>query len=451
MAYLYWDTLYTDKVTVLETGQTGPLTGGSCPIPITYMSTPKTYTFTLEAQGPGGPPVTQTTQFTVTQTGGGGCDESKLAADFKVDGGAKVYISYGQSATLSWDVKPAGATVEISGVGTGLPLNSTKQVQPTQCTTYLLTATCGTKTITLEAIVHVEPIVNVTCSETEIELGETVTGKWKVTPATATVDISWGPPVSEPNKGGEKKGVNPDDNYDFTPDVVDNNYQFTVAAYTPAGTCAHLVHKGCTTKVKQPKLIIDEFTANGSSNSVSVIKGQPVKFEWTVKGCTNQTEVSFGTTSNLQPMSGACTALKWEGNRTLSPIVNGDYMVKAVDGGNTVSKTISVTVTEPAPHVQFSASATIVQPNQSFNLCWSISPPGAATWAKIGLMGGGTVYPVSPQDGCWPASMPSAGVYTFGFQAGNDAGQDMKTVTVQVLEVKPPPPIGEDKEWRRDK
>jgi hypothetical protein len=66
-------------------------------------------------------------------------------------------------------------------------------------------------------------------------------------------------------------------------------------------------------------------------------------------------------------------------------------------------------------------------------------------------MGGGTVYPVSPQDGCWPASMPSAGVYTFGFQAGNDAGQDMKTVTVQVLEVKPPPPIGEDKEWRRDK
>lgn len=412
------------------------MTQGSCPIPNNYTSTPGTYTFTLRAEGPGGPSVTQTTQFTVTQTGGsGGCDQNQLSASFKVNGVNTVNITSGQSATLSWDVKPAGATVAITGVGTGLQLNSTQVVQPTKCTTYILSASCGTKTITQEVNVHVQPTVTVTCSQTEIELGQTVNGKWQVTPTTANVNVMWAP-ANDPSKGGKRTGVNPDSSLNFTPDVVDNNYQFTAYASTTGGTCTHVGQKACTIKVKQPTLIIESFTANGYSNSISITKGQSINFQWTVKGCTNQTQVSFGTANSPGLVPGTCTALKLQGGRGLSPIVSGNYVVQAVDAGNTASKTISVTVTEPPPKVQFWATASLVRTNQSFNLCWSISPQGSATSAKIGLVGGPT-YPVPPQDGCYTASMPTRGTYTFTFQAGNNVGQDTKTVTVLVEELTP--------------
>lgn len=441
-ANLYWGTTYTDKVTVVELGQSGLQTSAQCPIPDT--STPGTFTFTLKAGGPGGPPVTKTTQLTVTQQPPPSCKENKLEIvhftahhpdDLLLN--SETTIDYGEAATLSWEVSPPEATVEISGVSGGLDPVGNVDVQPKECTDYVLTATCGSKTIPLSAKVAVCPVVTLTSPDDEIELYESVHLEWHVEPASAEqVYLSWMPGSGiEPPPGvtypySEK--VDPVGEGEYTPDVADNLYTFRVAAQLGNADCM-TCYKGDSwhVKVTKPPLEIEEFLP--SSSTINIVQGQSVGFEWIITGCTDTTEVSFGPSGNLQQdTSGECISGEWKGFKDVNNIqASGSYVVQAVDGNEQVSQEWSINVSVLPPDIDIPPQNLTLKVGEQGTIQYSVTGSGPLYVAFGTAPGVGQPVPTA---GYVTVQPQAPGNYTYYFSAEGAGGMVSQPVTVVVTE-----------------
>src|SRR5258707_10965758 len=131
-----------------------------------------TTTYTLVATGSGG----RTQQATVTVTVGAAPAANPQILRFEA---TPTNIITGESSTLSWTTTGADR-VDISGVGTNLPLNGSRVVSPAVTTTYTLSATAGTgsdaRTVTAAVVVTVSSgqaarIVSFSVNPTTIHLG----------------------------------------------------------------------------------------------------------------------------------------------------------------------------------------------------------------------------------------------------------------------------------------
>src|SRR5437667_3200965 len=151
-----------------------------------------TTTYTLVATGSGG----RTQQATVTVTVGAAPAANPQILRFEA---TPTNIITGESSTLSWTTTGADR-VDISGVGTNLPLNGSRVVSPAVTTTYTLSATAGTgadaRTVTAAVVVTVSSgqaarIVSFSLNPTTINVGGSSQLCWNVENAT-TVSISPG-------------------------------------------------------------------------------------------------------------------------------------------------------------------------------------------------------------------------------------------------------------------
>jgi len=99
-------------------------------------------------------------------------------------------LQSGSPATLQWNVTGADAVTIDQGVG-NVPVGGTKVINPTQTTTYTLTARNASGSVDRSVIVTVNPPINAnfTANPTTITVGQAVTLSWNVTGAdTVTMD-----------------------------------------------------------------------------------------------------------------------------------------------------------------------------------------------------------------------------------------------------------------------
>src|SRR5438876_5480123 len=194
------DRILPGQSSILEWNVTGatsvnitPGVGNNLRVQGTATVTPTaTTTYTLVASGTGG----RTQQATVTVTVGMAPAANPQIIRFEA---TPTNIITGESSTLSWTTSGTDR-VDISGVGTNLPLNGSRVVSPTVTTTYTLTATAGVgadaRSVTAPVVVTVTSgqaarIVTFSLNPTTINVGGSSQLCWNVENAT-TVSISPG-------------------------------------------------------------------------------------------------------------------------------------------------------------------------------------------------------------------------------------------------------------------
>ena len=244
-------------------------------------------------------------------------------------------ITAGQSSTLSWSVSGAD-TVTLSGIG-NVALSGSRAVQPTQTTTYILTATAGGVSTTASATVTVgaQQISLSYCyaTPTSISQGQSSAIHYQAVNATS-VTIS--PPV-----GGTLGLVG---TLAVTPSQS-TTYTITAAGANGAGSVSCSV--AVTVTAGQPPRIL-RFAANPAS----ITAGQSSTLSWNV---ANGTTVSI-TTLNGVPLSGS---------RSVTPAATTTYTLTATNAQGTVTAQATVTVTTAAqqgakPVVVFASGNSIL-------------------------------------------------------------------------------------------
>ncbi|MBZ5581967.1 MAG: hypothetical protein LAQ30_07125, partial [Acidobacteriia bacterium] len=268
----------------------------------------------------------QTTTYTLTATGANGNTTAQVTVTVGASTGPQIIrfeanpltIQPGGSSTLSWTTTGA-TTVSISGVG-NVNLNGSATVQPTQTTTYVLTASTAdgksvTAPITVTVTVGTVPqIVVFTAAPQNIDAGTSTKLCWQVTGATS---IGIDPGVGT--------NLNANDCATVAPTQTTT---YTLTATNSAGQ----IQANVTVNVGQVRIL--SFTSNPIFSTAS---GSPVVLSWTTANATSVVLVG----NDIPPQSN----LPVNGSYTANPISNATYTLTAYGpGGQTVSVTISVFV-----------------------------------------------------------------------------------------------------------
>ena len=149
------------------------------------MSPTTTTTYTMTATGPGG---TATDRVTVTVIPANPPPTVSISA-------RPLFIKRGEEAALSWTSTDADTVTIDQGIGT-VAASGSRQVSPTQTTTYIITATGagGTRTASVKVtVLQTPPTVSFT--------GESASLTWTVTDAQfVTIDQGIGTVAASGNK-----------------------------------------------------------------------------------------------------------------------------------------------------------------------------------------------------------------------------------------------------------
>ena len=277
------------------------------------VSPTSTTTYTLTATAAGAPTQTATVTLTVGPPG------APMPRIVRYEATPTNIIS-GESSTLSWTT--TGTTsVTISGVPGTQPASGSVVVSPTQTTTYTLTASAGTVSVTSPVVVTVSNgqlsrIIGFTANPMTIQGGGSTQLCWQVENAT-TVSIN--PAIG---------AVGPQNCMTVSPTTTTT---YTLTARNGQGT----VTASATVTVNQLKVLT--FT---SSPEYSTSAGSPVVLQWSTQGAT-----SVGITGNITGAGVPASGLSANGTLTVNPNTNTDYTLTAYgDGGAAVSVTIHVFV-----------------------------------------------------------------------------------------------------------
>ena len=315
------DRILPGQASILEWNVTGatsvsitPGVGNNLRVEGSATVTPAaTTTYTLVATGSGG----RTQQATVTVTVGAAPAANPQILRFEA---TPTNIITGESSTLSWTTTGADR-VDISGVGTNLPLNGSRVVSPAVTTTYTLSATAGTgsdaRTVTATAVVTVGSgqaarIVSFSLNPTTINVGGSSQLCWNVENAT-TISIS-------PGIGTVKA--------------------MDCVTVSPTATTTYILtaFNGTGSVTAQATLIVGavKILTFAQTPEFSTSAGNPVVLTWTTSGATSVIITGFGLTGQSLPANG---------NITVNPNTNTDYTLTAYGpGGQTVSAVIHVFV-----------------------------------------------------------------------------------------------------------
>ena len=277
-------------------------------------------------------------------------------------------INRGETVGLNWSVSNNTTEVSISpdiGVVTGTYLEVTPQVT----TTYVLTArnANGFESKSRRITVIVPPVItSFTATPETLVAGKSARLNWAATGA------SW-------YKITADQGSDPGQFFTNTTTVrpaVTTTY--TLTAHNSAGTAVQTL----TVPVAPagPKPAISSFTASPAS----VVRGGATTLGWAVTGATSL---------SISPGVGAVTGT----SVTLNPTVSTNYVLTATNANGSVTRNVSVAVTEPPPPVpapvigSFTASPSTVERGGSTTLAWSVQHAGLVSISGVGVVTGNSV------------------------------------------------------------
>ncbi|MBI2512530.1 MAG: hypothetical protein HYV96_11155 [Opitutae bacterium] len=310
-------------------------------------------------------------------------------------------INLGESVSLNWSVSH-GASVSLSP-GIGAVSGTEIVVTPTQTTTYTLTATNASGSVSKSrkiTVVMPPTIASLTATPGTVLPAGASTLAWTGTGAnyyTVTTDAG----ANLGNVFGTRLKVYPQ---------TTTNY--TVTAVNTAGTGSRSIV--VTVVPPGPKPGIASFTATPAT----IVAGQSTALEWSA---------SNANSLSISPGIGAVT-----GNRvSVSPAATTTYTLTAKNLNGTTTKKTTVTVTVAPPSIaSFTAMPDAIVAGQSSTLAWSVSGADALSISPdVGAVTGTSVS-VSP-----------AASTTYTLSATNAGGTVTKTVSLAVAPPTPPPAI----------
>jgi hypothetical protein len=305
---LEWNVQGANTVTISPDIGTVPAIGNRT------VSPNDTITYTLTASATGAPNQTATVTVTVTAA-----ISNPAIVRFEAN---PTNITQGESSTLSWATTGATRVSISGGVGDNLPVNGSRVVNPTQTTTYTLTAFAADgSTVTSPVTVTVSPvgtprILVFSLNPTTINPGGSSQLCWNVENATS-VTIT--------------PGIGTVKNNDCVTVSPTATTTYTLTATTGTGSATATATATATLTVGGVKVL-----TFSQSPEFSQKAGDPVVLTWSTSGATSVQIVGFGTPSGALPANGSIT---------VNPITNVDYTLTAYGpGGQTVSVTIHVFV-----------------------------------------------------------------------------------------------------------
>jgi hypothetical protein len=264
-------------------------------------------------------------------------------------------ITVGSQATLLWNVTGADTVIIQPGIGTVQQAGS-QSISPSTTTTYTLTATNRTGSVTQSVVVTVNPPpVNATlsASPSSITMGDSSVITWNVTGATAVrLDPGIG---TVPASGSQTVSPTATTTYTLTATNANNT-----------------VTKSFVLTVNAPPIV-----ATFSAAPTQVIPGQAVTISWNASGATNV---------HIDPNLGDVQS---SGSVTVYPTSDMTYIMTATNSCCAVTKTVTINVTRtypfpspfPFPYPQlglpivniFSIAPGTIHVTQQATLHWSIS------------------------------------------------------------------------------
>lgn len=182
-----------------------------------------------------------------------------------------------------------------------------------------------------------------------------------------------------------------------------------------------------TVNLPEPPPTINSFTATPAS----IALGETTTLAWEVTGAASVA---------LSASTGASPGVVTGDSLNVSPVINTTYTLTARNNiGVIATRSVTVTVTVPVPVIQsFTATPASISPGTSSTLNWSVTGASHLTiLADVGASPGnvtGTSLTVSPTQ-----------TTTYTLTATNDGGPVTRTVTVTVSDL--PPVIGSFVSW----
>jgi PKD repeat protein len=346
-----------------------------------------------------------TTTYTLTAFNSAGSTTQTLTLPVEPAAARPVIASFtadpttiyaGDSTSLSWQV--SGATSLAISPGVGVVTGTSVAVTPTANTTYVLTATNATGSVTRSVPVTVAPrpvpppfIQAFQVSPVSIIAGEQATLSWSVDGAT---DLQIQPDIGAVT--GNSIVVAP---------TATRTYQLT--ATNAGGTVSRTV----TLEVlpPEPPPSIGFFLASPSS----IAPGASSTLTWSVTGAATVSLIA-DTGSGPGPVTGS--------SYTVSPTATTTYtLIAANTAGITVSQSVTVAVVTPAPAIpSFTANPAVIDRGGATTLSWSVQNAETVSIAGIGVVSGNSVT-VSP-----------SATTTYTLTASNAAGTVSANVQVAV-------------------
>lgn len=314
-------------------------------------------------------------------------------------------VLLGNPVTLSWTVDDA-TQLSISP-GIGAVTGSSVTITPTADTTYTLTATNGTGSVTRTASVDVTvpaPVIaEFAAAPTAILVGESSTLSWVVQGATS---LSITPGIGSVT--GTSRVVQPT-----------TTTTYTLSATNEGGTVTRTVQVAVSTPEPLPTI------AAFDASPASITPGQSSTLSWSVSGAAS---VSIAASHGASPGAVTSTSV------AVTPAASTAYTLTATNAsGGSVTRTINVTVTAPAPVISsFTASPSSISAGASSTLSWSVENAVSLFIAASTLADPGTVTGTS-------LSVTPAATTVYTLTATNIVGATASsTVTISVTT--PPPP-----------
>ncbi len=268
-------------------------------------------------------------------------------------------IISGGSAMLSWSTENC-SSVDISSVGTNLPITGTTTIYPSKTTTYTLTGNSlvGAKP-TKQVVVNMTDSTAYACSITSFTINDSTVPTSIILGDSAA--ISW-----------ESENCSSVD----IPGVGTNLPGSGVRAIYPSKTTTYTITGNSTTGTKPTRQIqvivtdptayacsITNFTINDSISSVNVTSGDSAVVSWSTVNC------------NSVDILGAGTNLPASGSRTIYPTQTSTYTITGNSTtGTKPTRQIQLKITDPTEYsceiINFEASDTSVDNGDYTTLRW---------------------------------------------------------------------------------
>jgi hypothetical protein len=291
------------EITANTGANPGLVTGTSLSVAPTVSTT-----YTLKATNAGGS-VTRTAEIVVRPP-------APVIGAFAA---APATVVLGGSTTLSWSV--TGATQVAITPGIGAVTGTSVVVTPTAGTTYTLTATnetgSVTRTVAVDVLVPLPVIAAFAATPAAVLVGSPVTLTWEATGAEV---VTIAPGI------GAVMGTS----LMVTPTA---NTTYVLTATNAGGSVTRMANVTVTTP--EPLPVIGAFAATPAS----IAPGATTTLSWSVSGAA-AVVISANTGTSPGAVSGSSV--------TVSPAANTTYTLTATNGsGGSVTQTVSVAVTAP--------------------------------------------------------------------------------------------------------